>query len=88
MATQPARETWAHASSPAEGVYTLTDGWMDGWRRLTRWSFTTDSTHLNTEDFKGSDGKHQAVDDFVRLQSEGIWERQFLTDTRSHNNKM
>lgn len=27
----------------------------------------TDSTHLNTEDFKGSDGIHQAVDDFVRL---------------------
>lgn len=63
MATQPARETWAHASSTAEGVYTLTDGRMDGWMEAA----DTDSTHLNTEDFKGSDGIHQAVDDFVRL---------------------
>lgn len=39
------------------------DGRMDGWMEAA----DTDSTHLNTEDFKGSDGIHQAVDDFVRL---------------------
>lgn len=66
MATQPARETRAHASSP-EGVYSQ----MDGGGLLDRWPtpLRDGGTDLNVEDLKGFDRVHQAVHHSVRLCS-------------------